>query len=514
MNIMSESVSPSECLRVRSVRIAVQARVAVVMPAHEDLIKPVLSYNELTFRRNSAGRVQHEPHTKHVCKRHGDGLMIPIGCIDRVVRHFAHLGYEAQVEDRRNRTEYPCQIDESNVADAEAIVPGLAAAVASHIEGVFEVDNGNRRVHLLGAMCQLFHGARIFIACKTIAATHEIAAQLGMYLGGEVEGVHGWNWQSSCRVVCGTFGSLDRSDPADWHILVFADAFEGICEANRFARADYGHRRIYGLVDPRRLQSPRQQLLIETLAGPVIYRDPQCRQRPATELLAAFAIHASGDNQLLETARDRRVRLWNDLRRNQAIADVALASASGDEATLCEYGLCLQGGQSLSTLGPRPGVIVIVDSVDHGERLHRLLPGWHFFDGRPEQTTIRADGMSAGSWGIPPNSIVTAVAARTLFCFGGRVFLWASAGCVPFIPDVIGRSTFSHLLIDFWDDGNCHLATDTQQRLNAYRSIGCHVLGDNLDQREQALNEQHETAPRNHHRNTSRRHRRSQRPSV
>ncbi len=509
MNIMSESVVHSECPSVRSVRIAVQAGVAIVRPAHEDLLKPVLSYHELTFRRNSAGHVQHEPLTKHVCKRHGDGLMIPIGCIERVVRHFAHLGCEAQVEDGRNRAEYPCQIEESRVADAEAIVPGLAAAVASHIEGVLEVDSGNRQAHVLGVMCQLFHNAHIFIACKTIAATQEIAAQLGMYLGGEVEAVNGWNWQSSCRVVCGTFGSLDRSDPSDWQILIFADAFEGIYEANRFARADYGHRRIYGLVDPRRRQSPRHQLLFETLAGPVIYRDPQCRQRPATELLAAFALHASGDNPLLETARDRRVRLWHNSRRNQAIADVALAISSGDEATLCEYGLSLQGDQNLYDLGPRPGIIVIADSVDHGEQLRRLLPGWHFFDGRPVQTTIRADGMSAGSWGIPPNSIVTAVVASTLLCFGGRVFLWASAGIVPFIPASIGRSTLSHLLIDFWDDGNCHLAADTQRRLNAYRSIGCHVLGDNLDRREQALNEQHETAPRNHHRNTSRRHRRS-----
>ncbi len=514
MKNMTESVAHSELSSAGCVTITVRAGVAIVRPAHEDLLRPVLCYHELSFRRDPSGVVQHTPVTEHVCVRYGDGLMIPIGCIERVVRHLAQMGYESQVEDCRNRSDYPCQVEERHVAEAEAIVPGLAATLAVHREGIIEVGGGNRKTNLLGTMCQLFHGARIFIACKTIEATQTIATELGAFLGGEVEAVHGWNWQSSCRVVCGTFGSLDRSDSADWQILIFADAFEGIQETNRFARAAYRHRRLYALVDLRKQRSPRDELLFETLAGPVIYRDPQCRQRPVTEFLAAFATHASCESQLLDNARDRRVALWRDTRRNQAVADVALAISCGDESPLWERGLFLQDDQSLSSLGSRPGVIVMVDSVEHGERLRRLLPGWHFFHGRPNENTTAANGGSAGAWGIPRNSIVTAVAASTLLCFGCRILIWASAGSVPFIPTSIGRSTLSHLLIDFWDDGNCQLAADTQQRLNAYRSIGCRVLGGNLDRREQALFRESEPAPRNRHRNTSRRHRRSHRPSV
>lgn len=511
---MTESVAHSELRSAGSVTITVRAGMANMRPAHEDLLRPVLSYHELTFRRDPTGRVQRVPVTEHVCEREGDGLMIPIGCIDRVVRHLAQMGYEVQVEDCRNRADYPCQIEGNCVEEAVAIAPGLAAAVASHIEGILEVSSGNRKTNLLGTICQLFHGAKIFIACKTIEATQTIATELGAFLGGEVEAVHGWNWQSSCRVVCGTFGSLDRSDPADWHILIFADAFEGIQETNRFARAAYRHRRLYALVDPRKQRSPRDELLFETLAGPVIYRDPQCRQGPVTEFLAAFATHTSCENQLLESARDRRVSLWHDSRRNQAVADVALALSCGDEPPLWEHGLFLQDDQSLSSVGSRPGVIVIVDSVEHGERLRRLLPGWHFFHGRPNENTTAAIGGSVGIWGVPRNSIVTAVAASTLLCIDCRILIWASAGSVPYIPTSIGRSSLSHLLIDFWDDGNCQLAADTQQRLNTYRSIGCRILGGNLDRREQSLIRESEPAPRNRHRNTSRRHRRSQRPSV
>ncbi len=511
---MSESTAHPELRILGPVTITVGVGVAIVRPACEDLLRPLLSYRELDFCRDPRGHVQRFDVTKYVCSLEGDGLMITNGCIPRVVRHLVKEGYEVRVNDRRIHTDSRSQVDDSYIERAEAIVPGLAAALASHREGIIEVGSGHRKSDLLGTMCQLFHAANIFIACKTIDSTQKIAAELGPFLGGEVEAVHGWNWSSSRRVVCGTFGSLDRGNPSDWQILIFTDAFEGIQKAGQFARPQYCSQRAYALVDPARLRSSRDELLFEILAGPVFYCDPRSQRRPATEFLAAFATHTSGELQVLESARDRQVRLWDDSRRNQAVADVARALSCGDEPSLWAHDLFLQDDQSLSSLGPQPGVIVMVDSIEHGERLCRLLPGWHFFHGRPNHNTATTSGILAQPWGIPPNSVVTAVAANSQHSFHCRILVWASAGSVPFIPTIFGRSPRSHLLIDFWDDGNRHLAADTQQRLNVYRSIGCRVLGGNLDHRERVLAQESESGHPHRQQNTSRRRGRSQRPSV
>ncbi len=511
---MSEPTTNSEVCDPASVTILVRAGMAIVTPHHEEVLRPVLSYKELAFRPNPESGLQRISARKQVCDREGEGLIIAIGCIPRAARHLTQAGYTVQVHDDRDRTEYPYAIDERYLADAESIVPGLASAIECHMEGILEAGIGNQKTQVLGCMCQLFHSAKIFIACKTIEATRSIAVELGPYLGGEVEAVKGWNWRSACRVVCGTFGSLDRSEPADWQILIFADAFEGIHKANWDARADYRHRRIYALVDSRRPRSPREELLFETLAGPVIYRAPQRRQRPATEFLAAFATHASCSAPSSGNARDRRFALWHDVRRNQAIADVAIGLSCGRDATLWDHEILPAGEQALSALEPQSGVIVIVDGIEHGEQLHRLLPGWHFLNGRPTSDRTVTGALSASVWGSPRNSIVTAVIANSLLSFDCRILIWASGGCVPFIPTRLGRSWQSHFLIDFWDDGDNQLAADTRQRLGVYKSIGCRLVGGKLDQRERSLAQA--GTPRNpdSHRNTSHRRCRSHLPSV
>ncbi|MES2793565.1 MAG: hypothetical protein V4719_28385 [Planctomycetota bacterium] len=431
----------------------------------------------------------------------------------RVIQHLTELGYHTQVEDRRDTLPNTSWIDECYVEEAELIAPGLAAALASHREGSIEVGTGHSKSNILGTICQLFHGATIFIACKTWQAAQELATDLGPFLGSAVAAVRGWNWRSNCRVVCGTFGSLEHSDPSDWQVLIFADAFEGLQETNRFARADYRHRRLYALVDHRKPKTARDELLFEMLAGPVIYRAPQLHQQPATEFLATFANYISCEKQLVNIPREQRAALWNDSPRNQAVADVALAFSSGNTSALWEYGLFLQDDWNLAILGPRPGVIIVVDSVEHGEQLHHLLTDWHFSHALSNQSETRISGTSAESWGIPRNSIVTAVAASTKLYFDCQIVVWASAGCVPFIPTRIGRST-RHLFVDFWDNSNRQLTADTQQRLNAYRLLGCRLIGNYLDQRQPELVPEGGSNHSDRQQNTSRRHRRSPRPFV
>lgn len=494
------------------VRITVDGGISRVRLPNTDILGTALSYREYSFFPNSDGYLTRSVVAKLAYRQVDDHLEFATGCLQRVIQRLTRAGYEVTVNDLRSCWHDRVQIDASVLSDVEAIAPGLAEALSVQRQGVLEC-NDNRRSDILGCLCQLFRPAKIFVACKTVEAARSIAAGLGNYLGGEVEAVHGWDWQSSCRVVCGTFGSLNRSDPADWQILVFADAREGIQTTNNDARANYLHRRVYALDDLRKPRSPEEELRIEILAGSLVYRDPLLPLRRTNEFLAAFLSHASSGGKPSPNTRDRRLALWRDARRNQAIAEVALAFANGDETSLLRHELDLNE-DDVAALGPQPGVVVIVDSMEHGNQMRGLLPGWRLFHGQPRNDQTSSHRIPVSVWGVPRNSIVTAVIADSLPCLDARAVIWASGGSVPFLPPVLGRSRQSLLLIDVWDDGNHLLAAETRQRLDTYRSLGCRVLGSNTVRREQCLIQQIESPDSNHHRNTSRRQRRSHRPSV
>ena len=509
---MSQNLTPTTKAGPLTVTITVNGGLSQVRPACTEVLAPVLTYEEVLFDRDRDGHLAHSVASKVAYKQVGDHLEIVTGCLERVIQRLTEAGYEVTVNDLWNCSHDPIQINPSVLTDAEAIAPGLAEVLRVHQQGVLECKD-SRKADIVGCLCLLFRPATIFIACKTNEAAQSMAAGLGHYLGGGVEAVHGLNWTSSCRVVCGTFQSLNRSNPTDWKVLVFADAREGIQATNNDAMGDYRHHRLYALDNPQKRRPPEEQLRIEILAGAVIYRDRQLPQQHTTEFVAAFLSHASSGGQALPNLRDRRTALWHDDRRNHAITKVAQAFAQGKETPLWDHELVLDE-QVIASLGPQPGVVIVVDSVQHAEQLRRHLPDWQLVHAQPRGDQTAAQGIAISTWGVPRNAIVTAIVANKLVGLDARIVIWASGGSAPYIPTILKRSRQTQLLIDVWDDGNPLLAADTRQRLEIYRALGCRILGNNLIRRDQVLTQEIESRNSNTHRNTSRRRRRSHRPSV
>ena len=487
---------------------------AIVEPACEDVLRPILTYQEMTFRRNGSDQVSRVSRTVSAYSVKDDRLLISHGCVSRVKRCLEQHGHHVTIIDHRAPDPHFDLATASQVVDTEGRFPGLAARLRSHREGIIEVETGRQQSEMIAAMCLLSPQTKFLIACRTIDAAQELAENLRPFLMSEVDAVHGHNWRYSCRVVCCTFGSLDRSNPQEWDVLIFADAFDGVQKTNELVRGGYVHRRVYALVAPSQPRSQSDQLLFETLAGEVIYRDPKCRQEARQNLSVAFASHSSLSIPEQSSPRERRMSLRSDEQRNRAIAELATALSTGDASSYRNLELNLPLTEGLPALGSDPGVIVMVDSVEHGEQLQRLLPSWRLYDGRPSECLTSTERRSAETWGVPRNSIVTAVAATTLHSFSSRILIWASGGARPFIPQYFQRLPVTSLLIDFWDHGNGQLAKDTQDRLRFYRSISCCILGNDLAHQERLLTQQIASRHPGSHQNTSRRPRRSNRSSV
>ena len=103
----------------------------------------------------------------------------------------------------------------------------IGAAAGGGTEGIIGATRGKARNALIGTVCRLLPRSRTFIACSTRPRCREIADALGPYVGGEVQAVHGGNWQSPCRVVCGTHTSFGTSAPARHQLALASSIFTG-----------------------------------------------------------------------------------------------------------------------------------------------------------------------------------------------------------------------------------------------------------------------------------------------
>ncbi len=460
---------------------------AIVQPACEDVLRPILTYQEMTFRRKGSDQVSGAFMTVSVYSIEDDRLLMPHGCVPRVKRCLEQRGHLVTIMDHRVPDAHFDLATANRVVDTEGRFPGLAARLRVRREGIIEVETGKQQSEMIAAMCLLSPQTKFLIACKTIDAARELAVDLRPYLVNEVDAVHGHNWRYSRRVVCCTFGSLDRSDPQAWDVLIFADAFNGIQKTNNPARGKYAHRRVYALVAPSLPRSQTDELLFEVLAGEVIYRDPKCRQKVRQNLSVAFATRSSPSVSEQPSPLARHMSLRTDEARNRSIAHLAMTLSSGEPTSDWNLERILPDTTGQPSPGSKPGVIILVDSVEHGEQLQRLLPSWYLHDGRPSNCSTSVLRRTADAWGISSNTIVTAVAASRMHTFHCQIVIWASGGTRPFIPQYFDRLPRPCLFVDFWDHRNGQPAEDTQERLKFYRSCNCRILSHDLAHQERLL---------------------------
>lgn len=319
----------------RPAQITIDGCLAVVEPGCEHLLGRQLEYSDICFEPAGSGRLLHRRRTRQVYDRTRSGqLVIPVGCVGRVQQYLSQHGLDLRIVDRRHLDRANLQVLEDRTPQADRLFPGIADTIRRQTEGILAAPRGQRRNALVGTLCHMLPAARTFIACSTQARCHEIADALGPFVGGEVQAVCGGTWQSPYRVVCGTFTSFDTSDPADWDMLVFEDATEALGKRTHDNRRRYGDHRVYAFIDPQMPLSAKDQLMLEVLAGPVIYRVPTRSRRAPAPIEVVFTNVPLRYQRPAKDLRQQREDVWADRQRNTVIARVATAFAQRDPAPL------------------------------------------------------------------------------------------------------------------------------------------------------------------------------------
>lgn len=412
------------------------------------------------FRRDESGR-----------------LVIPAGSVPRIVDALHSMQIHVDIRDRRQVLPRMVPCDDEDRGDRPAWCGGLVDAVSRTHCGVIVAPAPSLRLQAVTEIHHHFCQAKGLIPFTTVGACRAFAEGLERLLPGQVGVARGGTWQSDKRVVCCTLRSFECCDPADWDIVVFPDADKALTMASCRARGAFSQQFVLAFIGASRCQSTYERLLLEALAGPVIFElgVSECRRVPvdAFGLLSTLTSMPSPSDPL----ERKRMYYWQNSARNSMLADVARGLADGRLESLWRHGLFVEAS------GPANGnvegrrVAILVESKAHADRLGELLPEWRTMH------AAHVELQSAGETSTPLDRVIlTFVRAERMDSIDVDALVVACGGRPPVLPRAFPPPCDSNarrpiILIDLIDDFDELGRSASLARFRTYRDNGFQLCG-------------------------------------
>lgn len=392
--------------------------------------------------------------------------------IPRLVGRLRDHGIQYSLVDRRTWGE-EYAID-PEVTGHDIYSEGMLNAVTQHPSGQLVLAAAKDAISWIAVICQRFRYANILVMVGTEKRAWQIWNGLVEHLADDVALYTHSNYDRASCVVS-TYRSLELRLG---DIIILPEPVEAIGKraSDIISLLQKRQRRTYALVQPNVRLSPREQILLEQLTGPVIY-DP-CPQKVAV-YVSMMDVHSTPVVDETDGLTWKRTAYWLNDRRNVAIAAIAQGAAGGDMAAFWDAGILLDEKEDyLQNIVPSD-VTVLLESTEHGRELHRLLPDWHLRHLRPGESITAAP--AAGIQG-PAGEIATVAYAAQHGVQAG-ILIRTDGGDSPIaikgFPATEGRTPFDAALVIDVDDRFCKRAKrESQRRRRHYRREGWHVDGD------------------------------------
>lgn len=458
-------------------RLSVPSQVSVRIWGNMAMIAPPPTsfLNELEYSRVS---FQPEGHLGHSWRKTTvqhyeieDGqLWVPAGLVPRLVQGVGRQGGQVEVVDHR-RSSQRCRTIDQRVAD-EALPHERAMlhAVCEHYLGQAVVRGEEEFTRSVALIRRYVPDAVILVVAATERRVREIYRGLLRHFPGVIL-QQGYCWPTGFTCVVCTMKSLETySDVVD--IIIVANPTDLLAKDAR-SLCWLPQAKIISISIAHENLRPWEQLHIEALCGPEIYRQPN----PAGELAEVIVQMCSGPLTPSTASSDalsgKRQTSWNNRPRNQWIADLAEAISHNCATALAAasvYGVL----DTLPTVAGDRRVTVLVESVEHGEMLREMLPEWPLLR-RGAQSQCAAQG----NW-LPRQSIMTLSFAAEIKSLYTDVIIVASGGeGLTELPGYPPRCVFGQqrqmLVIDLVDDQDEDALATTQARMDRYRSRSWYV---------------------------------------
>lgn len=178
----------------------------------------------------------------------------------------------------------------------------------------------------------------------------------------------------------------------------------------------------------------------------------------------------------MEPLKRKREAIWDNARRNTLVVEVAEKVARTPRKLLREFGM---NGKTVRWADRvRQRVAILVEGIEHAERLRRMVPAWEMRDAIPIDRESD-DAEEDFDEPTPPGTIATLVSAARygLKC---DVLVRATGGTGRLDWDRItgfgGRNTKPALVTDVLDLSDERSQADAVLREQEYRQQGLRVL--------------------------------------
>jgi hypothetical protein len=292
------------------------------------------------------------------------------------------------------------------------------------------------------------------------------------------------------RVAVGTFEGLAHDDAllGRREVVVVLDVLEGL-EKRAFRAVEAANPgRLVGLLADTAAVPPADLDRLMTVYGLAEVRVGRHGMTDRAVVYGAVPYRGTRLAAELSPAKVKEFGVWNNASRNRLIADVATALHAGIRRAVS--GLLPKGlRRRLPPLAGRAGagfrVAVVVENVEHGNRLLQLLPGWAGA-GRGLRPVPSAGRKSLG-WGEPVGGEPAAVVCT----FGGLkdvrlgeydVVIRADGGTGP-LPRAAGFGSGDVaapevVFIDIDDRFHRDLQRNGRSRRAAYRRLGWRAVAE------------------------------------
>jgi hypothetical protein len=404
-------------------------------------------------------------------------LFFAAGLVSRVKEHLERGGYRVRVDDRTRWLELE-RADQlllrSPFLRDEQIA--LLQTVMRAPRGQLVAADRDDAARLIALICEFLPAARIFIVAKNNRNAEAVYRRLKRRIPADrplfLDPLKAKG--TPAGIYAGTPSFFAMANPDDWDVLLFVDTEAALASHSVDKLGEMEDQLRYCLVPVNSNLGNRTSFRIEELFGRPIH-EPRADRPADVQVVVIDSPRLPWCPPAASLLERKRVRLWHHSERNDLVARMAISLAQGDAGLLNAVGLQATKRLRRSVRkGTHNDVVVLVETVEHGRELSKLLPDWQSAHKIPT-----GDGglEELDDYSVPVSgATITTVAFAEMYGVTADVLIWAGGTDWPLSLDAFPREALAEddsvLLVDIADAGQRCLDDWVQARINTYRAAG------------------------------------------
>lgn len=398
-----------------------------------------------------------------------DSLLISTGLVSSLATKLREDGFEVEIHDHRQYGDR-FEVAEKIVRQAGGEERAVIASVRAEPRGQIEVTGSTQAYELMALIMRLYPAARTLIPVTTNSHARAVRERLRRLTQRPIQVRLPGRPLQRGRTVVAPYASLNSCDGSDWDLILIPDATS---VTNQQATRVMGgisldNTRIYAFVGLRRSTNKRNAMRLEAIAGPVIHK--QLPDKVGVRVLAVPTPECRRTDNPKGLAF-KKAAYWENERRNEFVAAVAMAFQQGSVKRLKRYGVPVRRGVPQIRGGQEPRVVVLVESTVHADQIAKWLPGWEVQTQEAAAETyegcadIITTEVAAAKHGLPGDVVIVASGEAT--------------GLNPpnFPPEMWNDDELDVLVVDFTDDFDPEAEDRFARRRRDYRHYGWEEIG-------------------------------------